>query len=161
MSEASDSSGSTSEPKSQQVSGLNQSTLLEQSSVNRAILESLERLNHNFATFSEYQYPENDYSHELVNESGERSNDSSPVDIHQDVNGIVSPVNEAEDIESPQDTPRNDESDIVDYDGQLDLSLDTKGPNINDKVAGVVNKLCLQRISQDQSKAVIKRHSTP
>ena len=83
------------------------------------------------------------------------------MDIHQDVNGIVSPVNEAEDIESPQDTPRNDESDIVDYDSQLDLSLDTKGPKINDKVAGVVNKLCLQRVSQDQSKAVIKRHSTP
>ena len=28
-------------------------------------------------------------------------------------------------------------------------------------MAGVVNKLCLQRISQDQSKAMIKRHSTP
>ena len=161
MSEAGDSSESTSEPKGQPVSGLNQSTLLDQSSVNRAILESLERLNHNFATFSEYQYPENDYSHEQVDEVGERSNDSSPVDIHQEVNAIVNPVNDAEDIESPQDTPRNDESDIVDYDSQLDLNLDTKGPKINDKVAGVVNKLCLQRISQDQSKAMIKRHSTP
>lgn len=161
MSEAGDSSESTSEPKGQPVSGLNQSTLLDQSSVNRAILESLERLNHNFATFSEYQYPENDYSHEQVDEVGERSNDSSPVDIHQEVNAIVNPVNDAEDIESPQDTPRNDESDIVDYDSQLDLNLDTKVPKINDKVAGVVNKLCLQRISQDQSKAMIKRHSTP
>ena len=28
-------------------------------------------------------------------------------------------------------------------------------------MAGVVHKLCLQRISQDQSKAMIKRHSTP
>ena len=81
--------------------------------------------------------------------------------IHQEVNAIVNPVNDSEDIESPQDKPRNDESDIVDYDSQLDLNRDTKGPKINDKVAGVVNKLCLQRISRDQSKAMIKRHSTP
>ena len=54
MSEACDSSESMSEPKSQQVSRLKQSTLLEQSLVNLAILESLERLNLNFATFSEY-----------------------------------------------------------------------------------------------------------
>ena len=83
------------------------------------------------------------------------------MDIHQEVNAIVNPVNDSEDIESPQYKPRNDESDIVDYDSQLDLNIDTKGPKINDKVAGVVNKLCLQRISQDQSKAMIKRHSTP
>ena len=76
MSEAGDSSESTSEPKGQPVSGLNQSTLLDQSSVNRAILESLERLNHNFATFSEYQYPENDYSHEQVDEVGGHSSRS-------------------------------------------------------------------------------------
>ena len=102
MSEAGDSSESTSEPKGQPMSGLKQSTLLEQSSVNRAILESLERLNQNFSTFSEYQYPEKDYSHEQVDEVGERSNYSSPVDIHQEVNATVNPVNHAEDIESPQ-----------------------------------------------------------
>ena len=133
MLEVGDSSESTSEPNGQPVSGLNQSTLLEQSSVNPAILESLERLNYNFATFSENQYPGNDYSHEQVDEVGERSNDSSPVDIHQEVNAIVNPVNDAEDIESPQDTPRNDESDIVDYDSQLDLNLDTKGPKLMTK----------------------------
>ena len=49
---------STCEPKGQPVSGCKQSTLLERSLVNLAILESLERLNQNFATFSEYQYPE-------------------------------------------------------------------------------------------------------
>ena len=103
----------------------------------------------------------NDYSHEKFDEVGERSNDSSPVDIHQEVTVIVNPVNDAEDIESPQDKPRNYENDIVDYNSQLDLNIDTKGPKINDKVAGVVNKLCLQRISQDQSKAMIKHHSTP
>ena len=69
MSEAGDSSESTSEPKGQPMSGLKQSTLLEQSSVNRAILE---RLNENFATFSEYQYPENDYSHEQADELSRR-----------------------------------------------------------------------------------------
>ena len=74
---------------------------------------------------------------------------------------IVNPVNDAEDIESPQNKPRNYENGIVDYDSQLDLNIDTKGPKINDKVDGVVNKLCLQRISQDQSEAMIKHHSTP
>ena len=54
------------------MSGLKQSTLLEQSSVNRAILESLEGLNQNVATFSEYQYPENDYSDEQVDEVGRK-----------------------------------------------------------------------------------------
>ena len=83
------------------------------------------------------------------------------MDIHEEVNAIVNPVNEAKDFESPQDKPRNDESGIVDYDSQLDLNMHTKGPKINDKVPGVVNKLCLQRISQDQSKAMIKHHSTP
>ena len=161
MSEVGDSSESTSEPKGQPVSGLKKSTLLEQSSVNRAISESLERLNQTFATFSEYQYPENDYAHEQVDEVGERSNDSSPVNIHQEVYAIVNPVNNAEDFESPQDKPSNNESDIVDYDSQLDLNIDTKSPKINDKVAGVVNKLCLQSIGEDQSKAMIKRHSTP
>ena len=101
MWEAGDSSEGTSESKGQPVNGLKQSTLLEQSSVNRGILESLERLNQNFATFSEYQYPENDYSHEQVDEVGERRNDSSLVDIHQEVNTIVNPVNDSEDIVSP------------------------------------------------------------
>ena len=161
MSEAGNSSQSTSEPKGQPVRVLKQSTSLEQSSINGAILEGLERLNQNFTTFSEYQCPENDYSRKQVDEVGERSNASSPADIHQEVDAIVNPVNDAEDIELPQDKPRNDESDIVDYDSQLDLNIDTKGPKINDKVAGVINKLCLQRIIQDQSKAIIKRHSTP
>ena len=73
----------------------------------------------------------------------------------------MNPVNDAEDIESPQGKPRNDESDIVDYDSQLDLNIDTKGPKINDKEAGIVDKLCLKRISEEQSKAMIKRQSIP
>ena len=83
-----------------------------------------------------------------MDEVGERSNDSSPVDIHHEVNAIVNPVNDSEDIESPQDKPRNanGESDIVDYDSQLDLNIDTRGPKINNKVAGVVNKLCLELV---------------
>ena len=44
MSKAGDSSESPSESKGQPESGLTQSILLEQSSVNRAILEGLERL---------------------------------------------------------------------------------------------------------------------
>ena len=108
MSDAGESSESTSEPKGQPVSDIKQSTLLQQSSVHRTILESLQRLNQNFATFSEYQYPENDYSHEQVDEVGERSNDSSPMDIHQEVNATVNPLNDTEDIELSQGNPRND-----------------------------------------------------
>ena len=108
MSETGDSSESTSEPKGHPVSDIKQSTLLQQSSVHRTILESLQRLNQNFATFSEYQYPEIDYSHEQVDEVGERSNDSSPMDIHQEVNATVNPLNDTEDIESSQGNPRND-----------------------------------------------------
>ena len=101
MSEADDSSESTSEPKGQPVSVLKQSTSPEQSSVNRAISESLELLNQNFATFSEYQYPESYYLHEQVDDVGERSNDSSPADILQEVHAIVNPVNDAEDLVTP------------------------------------------------------------
>lgn len=160
MSEAGDSSESMSVPKGQPVSDLTQSTLLEQSSVNRAILESLERLNQNFASFSEYQQLDNDYPHQQVDDFGERSHEeSSPIDIQQEFDDIVSPVRVP--TESPQDeTSKDDESDIVAYDSQFDLNIDSKGPKINDKVAGVVNKLCLQRISQEQSKAMMKRHST-
>ena len=57
------------------------------------------------------------------------------MDIHQEVNAIVNLVNDAEDIESPQDKPSNNENDIADYDNQLDLNIDTKGSKINDKVA--------------------------
>ena len=45
----------------------------------------------------------------------------------------MNPVNDAEDIESPQGKPRNDESDIVDYDSQLDLNIATKGPKLMTK----------------------------
>jgi hypothetical protein len=47
------------------------------------------------------------------------------------------------------------------YEQQLDLNVDVKGPAISEKIGGLVNKLRLQRVSQDQAKAITKRHNTP
>ena len=53
------------------------------------------------------------------------------------------------------------ESDVLlEYDRHLDIESDTKGPKISERVATVVNKLCLKRISQEQSKVLMKRHNT-
>ena len=35
------------------------------------------------------------------------------------------------------------------------------GPAISEKIGGLVNKLRLQRVSQDQAKAITKLHNTP
>ena len=60
------------------------------------------------------------------------------------------------------DTTANaNETEILQYDTQLDLNIDVKGPPINEKISNVVDKLRLQRISQDQAKAITKRHNTP
>ena len=50
---------------------------------------------------------------------------------------------------------------ILQYDKQLDLNIDVKGPPINEKISNVVDKLHLQRISQDQAKPIMKCHNTP
>ena len=45
------------------------------------------------------------------------------------------------------------EVELLEYDKQLDLDIDVQGPTINEKFSSVVEKLRLQRISQDQAKA--------
>ena len=50
---------------------------------------------------------------------------------------------------------------LLDYFCQLDVEKDAKAPKIDEKVADVVNKLCLKRVSQDQSRTIMKRHNTP
>ena len=47
------------------------------------------------------------------------------------------------------------------YGKQLDLNIDVRGPSINEKISNVVEKLSLQRVSQEQAKAIVKRHNTP
>ena len=41
------------------------------------------------------------------------------------------------------------------------LTTRSKAQKINEKIAGIVNKLRLQRITQEQSKAIMKRHIKP
>ena len=50
---------------------------------------------------------------------------------------------------------------LLDYCCQLDVETDAKAPKIDEKVADVVNKLCVKRVSQDQSKTIMKRNNTP
>ena len=59
-------------------------------------------------------------------------------------------------------TERGPDTDVLlDYCCQLDVETDAKGPKINEKVADVVNKLCVRRVGQDQSREIMKRHNTP
>ena len=123
------------------------------------ILAGLERLNESFSGFSDYQLQQTDYGqayHE--DELAEESGDNPTIDIEQDLENITNHV-----VGATGSTPLDNdiESDVVDYGSQLDLNNDVKGAKINEKVSGVVNKLCLQRISQEQSKAMMKRHITP
>jgi hypothetical protein len=116
-------------------------------------LESLERLNDNFSSFS---YQQTDDSQAYQDEVEGVDEDNPFIDIQQDLVNLTNPASAA-----GLAAENDNESDVVDYDSQLDLNTDVKGPKINEKVAGVVNKLCLQRISQEQSKAIMKRHNPP
>ncbi|KAK3741553.1 hypothetical protein QZH41_002935 [Actinostola sp. cb2023] len=97
------------------------------------------------------EYPENDTGPGI---SIETSDSASCVDIQKDLENIAG---------SSASVPADDvgEANVLDYSSQLDVDTDVKAPKINEKVAEVVNKLCLKRVSQEQSKAIIKRHNTP
>ena len=59
-------------------------------------------------------------------------------------------------------TERESDTDVLlDYCCQLDVETNAKAPKINEKVADVVNKLCVKRVSQGQSKEIMKRHNIP
>jgi len=125
--------------------------------VNRAILEGLERLSQSFANFSGPDYYQAEEQDERPEESGEVDNGAF-INIQEDLDGIANPAA----VDTPDATAENaNESSILDYGNQLDIDSDVKGPKINEKVATVINKLCLQRISQDQSKIIMKLHNTP
>ena len=120
-------------------------------------MASLERLNDSFASFS--GYPDYSQVHQADGciEDESICDDNLDVDIQKDLDKITNPV-----VGSADPTPIDDnELDVVDYGSQLDLDSDVRGPKINENVANVVNKLCLQRISQEQSKTIMKRHTTP
>ena len=134
--------------------------------VNEAILSGIERLNDSIANLSGYHYPHHhmhadvdDADEYPENDTGpgisiETSDSASCVDIQKDLENIAG---------SSASVPADDvgEANVLDYSSQLDVDTDVKAPKINEKVAEVVNKLCLKRVSQEQSKAIIKRHNTP
>ena len=130
----------------------------DQSAVNRAILMSLDRLNDNFACFSQQ------YDDELVDSESvlleEQADNPVNLDIQADIDSLIQPCEHLGDHTGVLNTNAN-ETDILQYDKQLDLNIDVQGPPINEKISNVVDKLRLQRISQDQAKAIMKRHNTP
>ena len=132
----------------------------DQSAVSRAILMSLDRLNDNFPCFSQQ------YDDELVDSESvlleEQADNPVNLDIQADIDSLIQPCEHSGDHTGVLNTTANaNETDILQYDKQLDLNIDVQGPPINEKISNVVDKLRLQRISQDQAKAIMKRHNTP
>lgn len=104
-------------------------------------MDSLKRLQESIDNRKPLSYEEDDsYASEDFSEV------SSFVDIDNDINQLTSAGDEST-------SSTNMESDVLlDYDSQLDIESDTKGPKISEKVATVVNRLSLKRM---------KKHNTP
>ena len=117
--------------------------------VNGAILSGIRRLNESIASLGGYHGAHADFQDDLESE------DVSYVSIQNDLNNIANSGPAAV-------TERESDTDVLlDYCCQLDVETNAKAPKINEKVADVVNKLCVKRVSQDQSKEIMKRHNTP
>ena len=111
--------------------------------VNRAILSGIRRLNKSIASLGGYHGSHADFEDDLESE------DVSYVSINNNIaNSGPAAVTERE----------SDTDVLLDYCCQLDVETNAKAPKINEKVAHVVNKLCVKRVSQDQSKEIMKRH---
>lgn len=119
-----------------------------QPNLNQAILEGLAKLQESIDRRDQSQY--DDYGGPR-----EPSEDSaSYVNIADELHDLM-------DIGGPSVANDEEHDVLLEYNSQLDVETDTKGPKVNEKVAAVVNKLCLKRISQDQSKSLLKKHLTP
>ncbi|XP_028403989.1 uncharacterized protein LOC114526591 [Dendronephthya gigantea] len=132
----------------------------EQSSVNRAILMSLNRLNENFASFS-HQYEESFVDTESTPADDGVDNPEN-IDIQADIESLIQADKTMVENQLGQNVVADaNECEILQYDKQLDINIEVKGPTINEKVSSIVDKLRLKRISQEQAKAIMKRHNTP
>ena len=117
--------------------------------VNRAALSGIRRLNESIAGLGGYHGAHADFEDDLESE------DVSYASIQNDLDDIANSGPAAV-------TERESDTDVLlDYCCQLDVETNAKAPKINEKVADVVNKLCVKRVSQDQSKEIMKRHNTP
>ena len=130
---------------------------IDQNTVNMAILQSLERLCVSIDNNQALNYYDDQY--DLENQTNKEPDESvaSVIDIQSDIESIT----KLTDVESPDNSEKDSSDNILEYGDQLDVESDTKSQKINEKVATVVNKLSLKRISQEQSKSIMKRHCTP
>ena len=123
--------------------------------VNLAILSSPERLNEGMAQLTDFTYQGCEAEGNEDGESLGAGESASVVNIQQDLDKIVKP------IDNTEDSREGDDSVLSNYSSLLELDLETKAPKVNDKIADVADNLCLHRVSTDQCKALIKRHRTP
>ena len=128
----------------------------DQTLVNRAILESLKQIQESICNRNENLPYYEDNGSQATYQPSVKSDSDSHVDIESELNELTNIGNT---VRSANDEESSDL--LFEYDYQLDIETDKKGPKIDEKVASVVNKLCLKRISQEQSKALIKKHTTP
>ena len=119
----------------------------ERGSLGQALLTSITRLNSNFQTFTQ-QF-----------EFDDCNDNPNDVNILADIDHIAS--GDSSEIAPDVYNLNEHDVDVLQYASQLDLDDEVKGPKINEKIAGIVNKLRLQRITQEQSKAIMKRHNKP
>ena len=124
------------------------------SQVNLAILSSPERLNEGMAQLTDFMYQGREAEENEDGESLGAGESASVVNIQQDLDKIVKP------IDNTEDSREGDDSVLSNYSSLLELDLETKAPKVNDEIADVADKLCLHRVSTDQCKALTKRHLT-
>jgi hypothetical protein len=133
--------------------GHNHNINSEQGSLSQAILASINRLNNNFQHFTQqFETVEGD-------EYDEVNDNPNNVNILADIENIAS--SDSQEIAQNFANSNEHDDDVLQYASQLDLDDDVKGPKINEKIASIVNKLRLQRITQEQSKSIMKRHNKP
>ena len=107
------------------------------------------------AQLTDYVYQGREAEENDDGESLGTGESSSVVNMQQDLDRIVKRNDNTE------DSRKGDDSVLSNHSSLLELDLEAKALKVNDEIAGVVNKLCLHRVSTDQCKAVIKRHVTP
>ena len=133
---------------------------IESPDINKAILSSIQNMNENMKQFmcrieEPYDLYEQPYCFDENYEDEAVDNHESVISIQHELDEIAK-GNTADESSLPQ------EGDLLsNYSSLLDLDIDRKGPKIADEIAGVVNKLRLNRISVDQCKTLMKRHSRP
>ncbi len=133
--------------------GHNHNINSEKGSLSQAILASINRLNNNFQLFTQqFETVEGD-------EYDEVNDNPNNVNILADIENIAS--SDSQEVAQNFANSNEHDDDVLQYASQLDLDDDVKGPKINEKIASIVNKLRLQRITQEQSKSVMKRHNKP